>query len=129
MKLTAEKSSFYKERQEKINKTLDKVKNFLIEKKFPMLALEIMKDSDNMHMCIREVGINYLTEEAYELKKKIIYLNNEEIKAGYSFDAGPNMHIITLKKYLPLIMEKFGDYKKIISKPGKGVRLTKEHLF
>ena len=129
MQKTVLESKLYKERIKNIKNRLKKITSFLLRKNFSMLAYEIMKDSDDMHACINEVGINYLNKTSYELKKKIIYLNNEEIKAAYSFDAGPNIHIITLKKYLPLVIEEFADYKKMISKPGKGVRLTKEHLF
>ena len=88
-----------------------------------------MKDSDNMHACINEVGINYLTKESYELKKKIINLNKKQIISGYTFDAGPNMHVITLEKYLPIIDKEFSGYRKIISGPGKGIEYSNKHLF
>jgi len=129
MRLTVEKSKLYEDRQKKIKQSLGKVREFLQKKNFPMLAYEIMRDSDSMHACINEAGINYLTEESYKLKKKILALNKEEIIAGYTFDAGPNMHIITLEKYLSVIKEAFSDYKKIISGPGEGIRYTEEHLF
>jgi len=129
MKITAEKSKLYKKRQKKIKKTLENVKKYLHKKNFSKLAKEIMDDSDNMHDCINEAGINYLTKESLKLKKKIIKLNKKETIAAYTFDAGPNMHIITLEKHLPIIEKEFKDYKKILSGTGKGARLTEEHLF
>jgi len=129
MKITAEKSKLYKKRQKKIKKTLENVKKYLHEKNFSKLAKEIMQDSDDMHACINEAGIEYMTEESFKLKKKIIKLNKKETIAAYTFDAGPNMHIITLEKHLPIIEKEFKDYRKIISATGKEARLTEEHLF
>ena len=129
MQITVEKSKLYKERIKNINKTLDSVRTAILNRDFQDLAKHIMLDSDNMHACINETGIKYLDNTSHKIKQIIKNINNTQIKAAYSFDAGPNAHIITLEKYLPLIMKKFAGYDKIISKPGQGVRLTKEHLF
>ena len=91
-----------------------------------------MIDSDNMHACINETGIHYLNYISKKIKQIIKSLNNTQIKAAYSFDAGPNVHIITLEKYMPEIkqaLSKISYINLIISKPGKGVKLTKKHLF
>ena len=132
MQKTVLESKLYKERVKKIHKTLDSVRTAIQNKNFPELAKHIMIDSDNMHACINETGIQYLNETSHKIKQIIKSLNNTQIKAAYSFDAGPNVHIITLEKYMPEIKQallKISYINLIISKLGKGVRLIKEHLF
>ena len=130
MKLTQEKSRLYKERIKSISRTLDAVRKAIAEKDFPALAEAIMKDSDNMHACIEEAGIEYLNEKSYAIKDIVRELNSSGIIAAYTFDAGPNAHIITTKKNLTKAKDAlFGFGKIIISRPGKGVRYTEEHLF
>ena len=132
MQISVEKSTLYKERINNIKKTLDSVRIAIQNKDFQALAKFIMLDSDNMHACINETGIQYLTDNSKKIKQIIKTLNNTQIKAAYSFDAGPNVHVITLEKYVTEIrqaLSKVPYINLIISKPGKGVRLTKEPLF
>ena len=132
MQISVEKSKLYKERVKNIHKTLDLVRIAIQDKNFPELAKLIMQDSDSMHACINETGIQYLNDASHKIKQIIKTLNNTQIKASYSFDAGPNAHIITLEKHISEIkqsLSKESYINLIISKPGKGVRLTKEHLF
>jgi diphosphomevalonate decarboxylase len=131
MKQTVEKSSLYKKRIEKIPEKIKNTKTAIQKKDFQSLAKLIMEDSDDMHSCIEETGINYLAEDSLKIKDIIRDLNKDSIIAAYSFDAGPNAHIITLEKNIPLIIkeiQKF-NYLSIISKPGKGISYTKAHLF
>jgi len=121
MKQTVLNSRLYKKRLKSIQTTLDIVKKSILDKNFPVLAEEIMKESDNMHACIEEVGIKYLNEESLRIKEKIKKLNRQELTAGYTFDAGANAHIITLEKYLPRITGIIKNYK--IIKPGQGVQI------
>jgi len=132
MALTKLKSLLYQKRIQKVQSTIENVEKFLLEKDFQNLAYEIMKDSDNMHTCIEEVGIKYLNETSNEIIKQVINLNKSKIIAGYTFDAGPNAHVITLEKNLPEIINTLSSIpntKTEIAKVGKGVRYTEEHLF
>ncbi len=132
MKISVEKSKLYKERVKNIYKTLNSLRTAIQDKNFLEVAKLIMQDSDNMHACINETGIQYLSDNSQKIKQIIKSLNNTQIKAAYSFDAGPNAHIITLEKHISEIkqaLSKVPYINLIISKPGKGIRLTKEHLF
>ncbi|MBN2368398.1 diphosphomevalonate decarboxylase [Candidatus Woesearchaeota archaeon] len=134
MKLTVETSSKYKERIENIEKTLEGVRTAIKEKNFPKLAMEIMKDSDNMHACIKDTtpSIDYLNDNSYEIKRLIKELNKEKVIAAYTFDAGPNTHIITTGENAGKITKKLKSLKNttlIISGVGKGIRYTEKHLF
>ncbi len=131
MNLTVKKSKHYKTRQKHLPKRIHEVKNAIKKKNFERLAEIIMKDSDDMHKCIEEAGINYLNEKSGEVKKLIKEINKKKIICGYSFDAGPNPHIITLEKHVKEIKKELNKIssKLLIARPGAGVKYTEEHLF
>ncbi|MEM2131374.1 MAG: diphosphomevalonate decarboxylase [Candidatus Woesearchaeota archaeon] len=126
MKLTKETSQKYKERLTKINLSYFKIKRAIINKDFVNLAEAIMKESDNLNDCFLDTkpSLNYLNEKSYEIINFIKKANSKFIKAAYTFDAGPNAHIITLDKYVPeiTIELKRKKFNFLISKPGLGVR-------
>ena len=132
MKLSVEKSKLYQDRIKNIQNPIRLVKSAILKKNFEKLARHIMKDSDSMHECIEETGIKYLNESSLKIKEIICALNKNKIKAAYTFDAGPNAHIITLSKYLDDIkdaLKKIQYQKVFISQAGKGIRYTDNHLF
>jgi diphosphomevalonate decarboxylase len=131
MRETVKKSMRYKKRIEKITERIDLVKSAILTKDFSKLAKVIMEDSDDMHSCIEEIGINYLIKDSLKIKNLIKNLNEKITVAAYSFDAGPNAHIITLEKNKSLIIKEIQNfnYPYIISKPGKGITYTNVHLF
>jgi diphosphomevalonate decarboxylase len=133
MKLTVQTSELYKKRTSGINMILFKVRRAILNKDFPGLIESIMKESDNLHDCMSDTKprLNYLNDDSHKIKNIIKTMNSRVIKAGYSFDAGPNAHIITLDIYVEEIMHLLKQFscKKIISKVGKGITYTEEHLF
>jgi diphosphomevalonate decarboxylase len=133
MKLTAETSHLYKKRIQSIGMMLFKVRRAIINKDFPGLMESIMKDSDNLHDCMSDTKprLNYLNDDSHKIKNIIKTHNSKMIKAAYSFDAGPNAHIITSEIHVEEIMHLLKQFNctKIISKVGKGVTYTEEHLF
>ena len=127
---TVNESKLYEKRLENLGKKVEKIKNTIIDKNFSELAENMMEDSDNMHACIREIGIEYLSEKSYEIKELIKTYNNEGIKAAYTFDAGPNAHVITTENEVETLIPLLSKYGKIIiSKPGTGIKITENHLF
>jgi diphosphomevalonate decarboxylase len=133
MKLTSETSKLYSKRIKNIKTTIEKVKKALLEKNFESLMNLVMQDSDNMHECIHDTTpkLEYLNKKSYEIIKIINLLNKKKIIAGYSFDAGPNAHIITLDKFLPILKKELNKISEsiIISKPGEGITYSKNHFF
>ena len=100
MEATTATSQLYSKRMEKMKKTNDAVKKTIMEKDFSTLMREIMQDSNSMHAVMLDTWppISYLNDTSKEIIEKIHEYNEKEIKAGYTFDAGPNAHIITTKK-------------------------------
>ena len=132
MKLTVETSELYKKRIKEVGPTINRVKHALANKDFSMLMSLIMQDSDNMHNCMKNTipKLEYLNDTSYKIIEKIKSLNQNKIIAGYSFDAGPNAHIITIEENIPILKKELAKFSKsiIISKPGKGIIYSKTHL-
>ncbi len=133
MKLTVKTSELYKRRIAGIGMQVFKVRRAILNRDFPGLMESIMKESDNLHDCMADTKpkLEYLNETSLKIKNMILSLNSKMIKAAYTFDAGPNAHIITLDKYvedLLLLLKQF-NCKTIVSSVGKGIKYTEDHLF
>jgi diphosphomevalonate decarboxylase len=101
------------------------------EKDFPTFAKLAMQCSDGLHavMGYTYPRILYLNEKSQELIDAVNELNAGEMKAAYTYDAGPNAIVFTLEKYENQVIEQLS---RIIPKEniavtrlGKGSRITK----
>ena len=135
MKQTVATSSLYPKRIQNLSKTLDIVRNAILKKDLPTLLETIMRESNNMHATMLDTWppIFYLTDKSKEIIYAIHEFNANGIKAGYTFDAGPNPIIFTVEKYVPEIKRILEDIEGIqnifVCKPGSGPRIVEEHLF
>ena len=134
MQNTVETSKLYKQRIKEVDKTIEVVQEAIIKKDFMTLAKNIMKDSDNMHECMRDTkpSLVYLNETSNKIKEVVKKLNEKRIICAYTFDAGPNAHIITTEDSVELITKeilKIFGVQVVVSKPGQGIKYTDEHLF
>ncbi len=133
MKITVKTSKKYRERLQKVDEKTSLMKQSILAKDFPNMAKLIMSESDNLHECMHDSvpEIEYLNENSYRIKELINEMNKEKPIAAYTFDAGPNAHIITLKKHSSKIKKellKIFGLRLIESKIGKGIRYTEEHM-
>ena len=129
MDLTVETSSLYKERLKNVDERIRRLKQAIESKDKDSLFSIIMEDSDEMHSTMLDTtpSLNYLNQTSEAIKELVKRVNEGGIKAGYTFDAGPNAHIITtsdcvdeIKGYLDEIQ---GVKKIIVCEPGEGVRM------
>ncbi|MCM2324987.1 MAG: diphosphomevalonate decarboxylase [Candidatus Woesearchaeota archaeon] len=133
MKHTVQTSSLYKKRLQALLDIIRRVKAAIGSKDFQSLAHEIMNESDSLHACIKDTvpKVEYLNEASYRIIELVKKLNSVSTIAAYTFDAGPNAHIITLEQYVPGIkkeMLKLFGVQLIESRPGRGIRYSEEHL-
>ncbi len=82
------------------SKRLNEMENFLKTKDFNGMAKLIIRDSNNFHACCMDTypPLFYLNDKSKEIIKLINKFNQfearkDELKAAYSFDAGPNAFI------------------------------------
>jgi len=135
MKQTVATSSLYPKRTQDLPKVLDITREAILKKDLPILLEAVMRESNNMHATMLDTWppIFYLNDTS----KKIIYaihdFNADGIKAGYSFDAGPNPNIFTVEKHVSeikkLLQEIEGVKEIFVCKPGSEPKLVEEHLF
>lgn len=77
----------------------------------------VEKSSDLLHATIRSTGIDYYLPETYELLKFIKDLKHEA-PLYYTIDAGPNVKLLTSRRYLEHIINRLSRYEVIISAIG-----------
>ena len=107
MKRTVETSDAYKKRLTVVDDRVEVVKQAIGQKDFPLLAKTIMEDSDEFHACLKDTKprVTYLTEKSYTIIDAVRRMNADQIIAGYTFDAGPNAHLITLEEHVESVVQ------------------------
>jgi diphosphomevalonate decarboxylase len=109
MKQTVATSELYPKRIEMLERRISEMELAIKKKDFEKLAVGVMRDSNSMHsvMLDTQPPIIYLNDISREIIYAISDYNEGGVKAAYTFDAGPNAHIITIK-------ERVGDIKNLL---------------
>lgn len=131
---TVETSMLYKSRPSYADYNVTAISDAIRERDFELLAEITMRDSNNMHATMLDTypPIMYLSDKSRKAIYAIHELNESEGKnvAAYTFDAGSNPQIITLKKYkdkVRQVLESMQDGGKIIEAgQGSGPRILGE---
>jgi diphosphomevalonate decarboxylase len=107
MRQTVLTSELFKERLRMLPGRLTIVRKAIANRDLATLLKETMADSDNMHACMADTKppIIYMNDISHYIADAVRQLNVEASNtiAGYTFDAGPNAHVITQQKYVPLV--------------------------
>lgn len=109
MRSSAETSADLQDRiNRRVPERLERIKAAIAAKDFPTVATITMTDSDDLHhICeTSEPQIVYLTYKSHAVKDVIRGLNADGVKAGFTFDAGPNAFIVTLRQHRSLVLER-----------------------
>ncbi|MGC9132697.1 MAG: diphosphomevalonate decarboxylase, partial [Candidatus Micrarchaeia archaeon] len=139
MKQTVATSILYPARVKYLPRVIKETKEAILSKNHQKLFEIAMRDSNNMHATMFDTWppIFYLNNTSIEIIDKIHELNESsgETIAAYSFDAGPNANVFTLKKYIAEVkraLKEIDGIKYFIEcGVGKGPKLIldeKEHL-
>ncbi|MFH1257999.1 MAG: diphosphomevalonate decarboxylase [Candidatus Micrarchaeota archaeon] len=129
MKETVATSEMFERRMDTIDDTVKEMKKAVLGKDFSAFAELTMMDSDSMHTCMADAKppIVYLNKVSRKIQSEVRKLNEKENIAAYTFDAGPNAHIYTLEKYVPMVREMLsgmsGVKQVIACKVGSGPRV------
>lgn len=117
MKKTVETSPLYKTRPEIAEINLKTAIQAITNKNFDELAGVIMRDSNNMHATMRDTypPIVYMNDISNQIVNAVNVLNDSlsEKICAYTFDAGPNAHIITTKSNENMVMNMLHEVKGI----------------
>lgn len=128
MKQTVLTSSLYKKRTQDLPKLIKKTKEAILKKDHQKLFEIAMRESDNLHSVMLDTWppIIYLNDTSKKVIDSILNYNKNGIKAGYTFDAGPNPVVFTLQKYardIKKILRQCGIKKVIVSRVGLGPKI------
>lgn len=101
----------------------------ILEKDMSKLASILQLDSDMMHsvMMTSTPALFYWQPETMSVMKKVQQWRDEGLQAGYTIDAGPNVHVICEAKKadeVAKLLKKIPGVQKILVSPvGDGVRI------
>jgi diphosphomevalonate decarboxylase len=134
--LTVSTSVLYKSRPIYAEKNVKAVEAAIKEKNFDRMADIIMRDSNNMHATMLDTWppIMYLNDVSREIIHAVHGLNQSAGSniAAYTFDAGPNAHIITTSgnraKILDMLHNIGGVNDIIEARMGKGPATVRTSL-
>jgi len=138
MRATVKTSILYPARLKYLPSLIKKVKKAILNRNFHLLAELVMRESNNLHAVMLDTWppLFYLNDISKEIIFTILDLNQKEGKniAFYTFDAGANAHVFTLKKYEKKVKKalfKIRGIKKIlVAKVGQGpVEIKNEKEF
>lgn len=131
METAAKTSQCMKCRSGAVSGRVDAVQKAILKKDFPLLALYAMRDSNSMHStCLDSWPPTFYMND---ISKEIVYAVHELNEkngtiAGYTFDAGPNAHIITTKRNVKKVAGAIGKVKGvkriIYAEIGDGVKIV-----
>ena len=119
MENTSRTSGIMHCRQLNLKKRNKIVRDAILRRDFEKLALEAMRDSNQMHATMLDSWppIFYMNDVSREIVYAVHELNYRKIIAGYTFDAGPNAHVIVQRKNLESVkrmLSKIKGVKRII---------------
>jgi len=132
--ITARTSSLLKHRCIQADEYTQKISDAIKKKDFDTVAHITMRDSNNTHAVMLDSWppVMYLQDKSREVMEKVQELNESEGKtiAAYTFDAGPNPHIMTTRKHerkvVELLNSVLGEGKHYVAGQGAGPRLLKD---
>jgi diphosphomevalonate decarboxylase len=131
MENTAATSHLFNFRIDEANMRINRMNGAIKDRNFSKLCEETMKDSNSMHATMLDSWppVMYMNDVSKEIVYAIHSLNSKRIMCGYTFDAGPNAHIIVEKKNLDKVKKMLskikGVKKVIISGVGSGSKLIR----
>jgi diphosphomevalonate decarboxylase len=113
MILTAETSYLYQKRLEHVDEKIAAMIESIEKRHFPSLAEAIMRDSNEIHAICMDTypPIRYINDEGFSIIKKVHDFNRSGVKVAYSFDAGTNPFLITLKDHYNEVKDYFKGFK------------------
>ncbi len=132
MQATVRTSRLYRQRLRNVDTRIRAMRGAIAKEDLEAFLSLVMEDSDEMHatMLDSRPRLDYLSSASHRIKDAIKAYNNDRVnngrvRAAYSFDAGPNAHIITTKdrvNEVKRMMRRIKGVRRIIvSKVGNGV--------
>ena len=130
MERTVDTSELFECRLKHLPARLERTEIAIVSRDFAALGPEIMKDSNSMHATMLETWppVIYLNDVSRAIVEAVHAYNTNagEIRVAYTFDAGPNAHLITTRlevaKVKSMLKKIKGVQKIFVSPIGEGAQ-------
>ncbi len=128
-------SPYFKVRLKRLPAKIKKIKSAFFKKDFQTFGRILEEEAIDLHlMAMSSVPpVFYWNEGTIAVIRAVQEWRGSGRKAFFTIDAGPNVHIICLKKDLEKIDREVKKLKNVAftikNQPGIGTRLTNKHLF
>lgn len=128
-------SPMYRSWLESISKDLKKIRRGIKKRDFSLVGKTAEKNCLKMHsvMMTTEPPLIYWNSTTIKVMHSVIRWRKTGLECYFTIDAGPQVKIICLKKDVKEITKRCkrleGIKDVVVMKPGRGVKITKKHLF
>ncbi len=135
MERTVRTSPMYKAWLKTIDQDIKRIKKGIKDRNFTLVGETAQENCLKMHALTMtsKPSIFYWNSTTIDLINRIIEWKNQGIECYFTIDAGPQVKIICLEKDIKKIIKRCryikGVEKVIVTRPGRGARITNKHLF
>ncbi len=111
---------------------VERIKEYVLARDLSSLLKEIMTESDALHAVMADTtpSIVYMTDDSRKICQYVRDYNRRvgKVVVGYTFDAGPNAHLITTAERVEELKKEAAQLVPVkaffVSGPGPGVRIV-----
>ena len=135
MKYTVETSPFYKGWIDSIDNDLKRIRSGILDRDIELVGSVAEHNCLKMHSLMLSTvpPLIYWVPGTLQVIHTIHKLRDDDLACYFTIDAGPNVKVICLKNDVKEIEDVLTDRCSIediiVTKPGKGARITNSHLF
>ena len=132
---TAQSSPFMEVRRSRMKEKNERLKNLIKEKNFKEFGELIEAEALELHtiMLTQKPALIYWTPGTLKIMKLTNHWRAEGIPVYFTINTGQDIHLICEQKNVEKVKEKLKEVKDvkniIVNTPGKGARLSDDHLF
>lgn len=125
MKETAEKSVYFDAWVEQSHRDIETAKAHILNQDIGSLGKLIQANALRMHASLMAIDKWYFEPDTIEIMNRVRDLQ-KVIPVYFTMDAGPNVKLLTVEKYVDEVLEHFKDYKTLVSQTGEGISVYEE---
>jgi len=128
-------SPHYARRLELMPERNDRVQEAILTRDIEKLGVVTEEDAVDLHVMAMTSNppVYYWNEGSVRLMREVREWRGEGVPCYFTFDAGPNAHIICEKGYEEEVVQRVKSLEVassvLVNEPGEGSRVTLDHLF
>ena len=123
MKETVEDSVYYEAWVKQSEIDIKDAKTHIMNQDIVSLGKLVQSNALRMHASLMAIDKWYFEPDTIEIMNIVRNLQ-KKIPVYFTMDAGPNVKLLTLEKYVDQVLEYFTDYKTLVSKSGSGMSVS-----